>query len=132
MLQQLSTTTKLGASSYSFLYKLVQTTPELSQQTPTKKRQTHDNRHLPDTLPTEPPPDCAPLSILPNPPAAIVYPPPPTTAPDQFAFDMDYFLANNPFGDMSNPTPHDLGGMEQIWDWEALHLDGFAQNGASI
>lgn len=48
-----------------------------------------------------------------------------TTAPDQLSFDLDNFLANNPFGDLFNPATFDMGGMEQIWEWENLHLDVF-------
>ena len=54
-----------------------------------------------------------------------------TAAADQFSFDLDNFLENNPFGDLSDAANLDLGGMEQIWDWEDLNLNALPQDGFS-
>jgi hypothetical protein len=48
---------------------------------------------------------------------------------DDLSFDIDRFLAQNPFGSVGDPNAVDMGGMEQIWDWQDLHLDAFAQSG---
>lgn len=37
-------------------------------------------------------------------------------------FDVDQFLSQNPFG---SATALDMGGMEQIWNWEDLNLEQF-------
>lgn len=132
MLLQLSSITKLGASSYQFLLNLVQATPELSQNAPTRKRQRQ--MHLParefSALEL-----ChqAPNSALVDAtthftsPAADTLP---STTAHEDTFDLDHFLANNPFGDLSNTAALDIGGIEQIWDWDGLNIDVFPQNGA--
>jgi hypothetical protein len=56
MLHQLSATTKLGASSYNFLSKLVQATPELSRHAPGSKRQRHTISAIPN-IPSPTPPE---------------------------------------------------------------------------
>jgi hypothetical protein len=131
MLHQLSATTKLGASSYNFLSKLVQATPELSRHAPGSKRQRHTISVIPNipspTPPevsgsTEPTPDFAGILADPVPPIAMV---------DDVSFDLDHFLANNPFGNYGDETTLDMGGMEQIWDWEDLRLDWNPQNGSA-
>jgi hypothetical protein len=132
MLHQLSLTTKLGASSYNFLQKLVQASPELSRR-PIKKRQKQKSSIVP--TPSISPPISAPPTI--PPPVeyacqsipAIVDPIPNISTSHDLSFDLDHFLANNPFGDIGNLGTLDMGGMEQIWDWEDLHLDGFSQPG---
>jgi hypothetical protein len=132
MLHQLSLTTKLGASSHNFLQKLVQASPELSRR-PIKKRQKQKSSIVP--TPSISPPISAPPTI--PPPVeyasqsipAIVDPIPNISTSHDLSFDLDHFLANNPFGDIGNLGTLDMGGMEQIWDWEDLHLDGFSQPG---
>lgn len=135
MLHQLSLATKLGAASYNFLFKLVQATPELSRHAPIKKRQRHAHQPALKPSPPEavtlPVPISEPMDVVPDVTSFAVEPLPSMTASDQFSFDLDQFLANNPFGDMSNSETLDMGGMEQIWDWENLHLDAFPQNGSS-
>jgi len=130
MLHQLSTTTKLASSSHSFLQKLVQATPELAGYGATKKRRTGG---IPPT---------AELANVPAPVSASAkvnvdirtgdadqrIQSPMTTHPDQFSFDLDNFLANNPFGELSSSASFDMGGMEQIWDYDNLHLDGLSTN----
>ncbi|KAF1830678.1 hypothetical protein BDW02DRAFT_572790 [Decorospora gaudefroyi] len=136
MLHQLSQTTKLGATSYNFLYKLVQATPELAVNFPADKRQRQASPSVPApaTPAHKPAPAPAPATIA-----------PPTTAPellasefdahapmtmtDDLSFDIDQFLAQNPFGSVGDPSALDMGGMEQIWDWDNLHLDGYTQQG---
>jgi hypothetical protein len=129
MLHQLSLTTKLGAASYNFLFKLVQATPELSRHSPLAKRQRQTSSSIPRTLSRQstsasasvPPLAPAPTQSTssPTPPAGS----PPMTIPDDLAFDIEQFLAQNPFGTVGDPSALDMGGMEQIWDWEDLHLD---------
>jgi hypothetical protein len=40
---------------------------------------------------------------------------------EDMSFDLEQFLAQNPFGSTATP---DLGGMEQVWDWGDLNLEG--------
>ncbi|KAF2625222.1 hypothetical protein BU25DRAFT_412673 [Macroventuria anomochaeta] len=139
MLHQLSLTTKLGASSYAFLYKLVQSHPELSRGTENRKRARKQPSTSTRTL--EPPPlvhhassrDSITSSVdHPTQPPAMVSALPQTYVPvepapsmpilNNFSFDVDQFLAQNPLG---NAAALDMGGMEQIWDWEDLNLDQF-------
>jgi hypothetical protein len=54
------------------------------------------------------------------------------TTSDDLSFDLDQFLLNNPFGDLGSSAALDMGGMEQIWDWENLHLDTFSQHGSTM
>jgi hypothetical protein len=136
MLRQLSPSTKLGASSYNFLNKLVQASPELSRTPPNKKRQ---KQGIPiATAPLESAPMISPSSVV-EPVPSIEQPPttlsdavPLTTTTDDLSFDLDYFLANNPFGEFDNSATFNMGGMEQIWDWENLHLDGVSHNGPVV
>jgi hypothetical protein len=137
MLHQLSETTKLGAASYTFLHKLVQASPELSRRS--KKRQKQQKLAAPGcsvSSVTVPPPAAVPLESPPEPTpcepvATIENVPPQFTTMDDLSFDLDHFLANHPFGELGDPTALDMGGMEQIWDWEDLHLDGFSQPGST-
>jgi hypothetical protein len=136
-LHQLSMSTKLGASSYAFLYKLVQTHPELSRGVGSSKRARKLSSTSTQTL--EPPPlvhhsssrESVTSSIGFQPPgvAAVL---PQTSNPmesalfmpmiNDYSFDVDQFLAQNPLGSADGL---DMGGMEQIWDWGNLNLDQF-------
>lgn len=139
MLRQLSLTTKLGASSYAFLYKLVQSNPELSRGMGSGKRARKQSTNSTHTL--EPPPLVHHASSRDSvinavdqqhqpPVVASILPElsiPMETAStmpilSDLSFDVDQFLAQNPFGSADAP---DMGGMEQIWDWEDLNLDQF-------
>jgi hypothetical protein len=135
MLYQLSLTTKLGAASYNFLYKLVQDSPELSRTALFRKRQKRETPLAPDCdLPASvnsPFPAVGMAHPAPVPTNTITEALPSITTSDDLSFDLDYFLANNPFGELDNAAPLDMGGMEQIWDWENLHLDGISQNGST-
>ncbi|KAK7177905.1 Multidrug resistance regulator 1, partial [Paraphaeosphaeria sporulosa] len=108
MLQQLSTT-KLGASSYCFLLKLIQLTPVLSQYAPITKRQWRIQRlessrsgsEVRTSLPEQPLPTITvPLEprVKPASPAYNPVPIPEITTTDDLAFDVDQYLAQNPFG----------------------------------
>lgn len=141
MLYQLSLTTRIGQTSYAFLYKLVQTHPELSRGTGNSKRA----RKLSATsIPTlEPPPLVHNLSSRESVATVATVDQSyqqPTEAPalsatsiamepapampylDDLSFDVDRFLAQNTFG---SAHALDMGGMEQIWDWQDLNLDQF-------
>lgn len=145
MLRQLSLTSKLGATSYNFLAKLVQATPALSRYLPTAKRRKYATNSLP---PPTPPVASAPALVKSESvPAATTFPPetqphrvaimvpttsaaaasPSTGTTDDLAFDIDNFLAHHPFGNVGTPPTLDMGGMEQVWDWENLRLDGYPQ-----
>ncbi|CAE7194362.1 hypothetical protein PTNB73_08631 [Pyrenophora teres f. teres] len=139
MLHQLSPTTKLSASSYNFLFKLVQATPDLSRHTQVSKRQ-RQTSYAALALNTTPPVDelppavAMPLTTKSVVPAIESAAPttetlPTTTMQDDLNFDIDQFLAQNPFGHLGDPNALDMGGMEQIWDWEDLHLDVYTQAG---
>jgi hypothetical protein len=134
MLHQLNSTTKIGAASYNFLLRLVQATPELQRFCPARKRQRQDQPatyqssppaavHLPSSEITAPEPTLGAISGFTDPP------PPPITTSDDLSFDLDHFLANNPFGNLGDSSTLDMGGIEQIWDWETLQLDGYSQAG---
>jgi hypothetical protein len=147
MLHQLSGTTKLGATSYNFLFKLVQATPELSRYSSASKRQRQTSSSRATETPPVPAHEPAPAAVMPPSPAAVVPPvtttvlpesinaPVPSTASDlpsltisdELSFDIDQFLAQNPFGTVGDPAAVDMGGMEQIWDWQDLHIDVYAQ-----
>lgn len=135
MLHQLSLTTKLGASSYNFLYKLVKASPELSRRSPLKKRHKQETPLIStsslSTSVISPPPVTATVGLSHNPTITMVETLPSMTTPDDISFDLDYFLSNNPFGELDNSAALDMGGMEQIWDWENLHLDGVSQSGST-
>lgn len=139
MLRQLSLTTKLGASSYAFLYKLVQSNPELSRGMGSGKRARKQSTNSTHTL--EPPPlvhhassrdsvisavdqQHQPPIVAPILPELSIPMETASTMPilSDLSFDVDQFLAQNPFGSANAP---DMGGMEQIWDWEDLNLDQF-------
>jgi hypothetical protein len=139
MLHQLSLTTKLGASSYAFLFKLVQSHPELSRGTGNSKRARNHSSTSTHTL--EPPPlvhhassrDSVASSVDQHPqlpamtsvlPQTFIPTEPAPAMPmlNDISFDVDQFLAQNPFG---SANTLDMGGMEQIWDWEDLNLDQF-------
>ena len=129
MLHQLELSTKLGAASYNFLFKLVQATPELSLDAPAGKRQRRRSSSASVTT-SDPPPLETKSSALssvsssePNfpPMTPFVYPMVPDPVTDDLSFDLEQFLAQNPFGD--TPTL-DMGGMEQVWDWGDLNLEG--------
>ncbi|EMD68428.1 hypothetical protein COCSADRAFT_156859 [Bipolaris sorokiniana ND90Pr] len=144
-LYQLSLSTKLGATSYNFLFKLVQATPSLRQHLPIDKRQKQDGIPVPrGSSPARGP---APVAVTCPPGLPLPYRPPPileantqssvpatgalTTMPisDALSFDIDQFLAQNPFGNLGDPNAVDMGGMEQIWAWQDLHLNAYAHNG---
>jgi hypothetical protein len=135
MLHQLSSTTKLGATSYNFLHKLVQASPDLSRKRPLKRIRKPDTVPAPASLDSPPVPLQAPLAapveLACKPTTATVESIPPMTTSDDLSFDLDQFLMNNPFGDLGNSAALDMGGMEQIWDWENLHLDTFSQHGST-
>jgi hypothetical protein len=135
MLHQLSSTTKLGATSYNFLYKLVQASPDLSRKRPSKRIRKPDTALAPvslDALPAPlPAPPTAPIELACEPTTATIKAIPPMTTSDDLSFDLDQFLMNNPFGDLGSSAALDMGGMEQIWDWENLHLDTFSQHGST-
>jgi hypothetical protein len=135
MLHQLSSTTKLGATSYNFLHKLVQASPDLSRKRPLKRIRKPDTVPAPVSLDSPPVPLQAPLAapveLACKPTTATVESIPPMTTSDDLSFDLDQFLMNNPFGDLGNSAALDMGGMEQIWDWENLHLDTFSQHGST-
>jgi hypothetical protein len=135
-LHQLSLSTKLGASSYAFLYKLVQSHPELSRGSENRKRARQLSSASTQTL--EPPPlvhhsssrdsVATTSSVGPSRQAFIAAPLQPQVATatepslQDVSFDVDNFLAQNPLG---SAAALDMGGMEQIWDWEDLNLDQF-------
>ncbi|XPT00697.1 hypothetical protein M3J09_009847 [Ascochyta lentis] len=131
MLYQLSLTTKIGATSYAFLYKLVQSHPELSRGTGNSKRMRKQSSTSIHTL--EPPPlvhntsSRDSIATLDHPPqqsatSIPVEPVPAMPYTSDVSFDVDQFLAQNSFG---SATALDMGGMEQIWDWQDLNLDQF-------
>jgi hypothetical protein len=131
MLQQLSFTTKLGASSYWFLFKLVQAAPMLSQYAPINKRQrtvclskSGSGSEARTPLPEHPlPTTTAPVTqaeVKSVGPAYNPVPVPEMATADDFAYDMEQFMAQNPFGSSSNL---DIGGMEVVFDWDELNLD---------
>lgn len=132
LLQQLSLFTKLGASSYWFLYKLVQASPGLLQHVPITKRQRTIQRLNPSaseyqlrnqpsgqTLPT------TKVSIIESEVKSLDTAFEATSLPEipianGLDFDLDHFLAQNPLGSSSE---FDLGGMEHIFAWDDLNLD---------
>ncbi|KAF3007742.1 hypothetical protein E8E13_009959 [Curvularia kusanoi] len=138
-LYQLSLSTKLGASSYAFLYKLVQSHSDLSRASGFSKRQRKLSSASTQTL--EPPPlvhhssskdsvtsslgQCSQswqASVVPKPHALPAESAPAMPTSNDVFFDVDEFLAQNPIG--SAAALH-MGGMEQIWDWDDLNLDQF-------
>jgi hypothetical protein len=135
MLHQLSLTTRLGASSYNFLSKLVQATPDLSRHAHINKRHKQEKQAAAKLSPPElcafPAPSFAPVDFASNLTSSGVDVLPLMTGTDQNTFDLDNFLANNPFGDVSNSASLDMGGLEQIWDWDDLHLDVLPQHDSS-
>ncbi|KAL5371577.1 hypothetical protein DPSP01_014169 [Paraphaeosphaeria sporulosa] len=138
MLQQLSTT-KLGASSYWFLVKLIQATPVLSKYAPINKRHRMTQRlesnssgsEVQTPLPEQPLPINTALLEPKVKTASPAYNPvaiPEMTTTDDLAFDVDQYLAQNPFGSSSNL---EIGGMEVVCNWDDLDLDfGLMNNDA--
>lgn len=131
MLHQLSMSTKLGASSYAFLYKLVQSHSELSRGAGNSKRVRRLSSASTHAL--EPPPLVHHSSSRDSVNSAIGLQTLPQTSVSlesasampsihDFSFDVDEFLARNPLG---SANALDMGGMEQIWDWEDLNLQQF-------
>ncbi|KAF2872342.1 hypothetical protein BDV95DRAFT_491779 [Massariosphaeria phaeospora] len=135
MLHQLSLTTKIGASSYRFLLHLVQAAPALAKHKKTRKRQkfeTIDTSESQSSSPIEQV-HTAPSSISPQPSAELMIEPslysndpfPVMSTTGDLSFDMDQFLAQNPF----DTTPQvDMNGLEQIWNWEHLNLDTYSSH----
>ncbi|KAF2736422.1 hypothetical protein EJ04DRAFT_575383 [Polyplosphaeria fusca] len=130
MLHQLSLTTKIGASSYHFLFKLTQSAPALSQRSSMKRRKlvsSPDSSVLPAAS-QDPPIDPLLLAtsvLAPTVEAATTLDPvPPITTTDDLSFDLDAFMQQNPFEGASSANL-DLGGLEQIWGWDNLNLDEF-------
>lgn len=126
MLHQLSLTTKIGASSYNFLSKLIQASPILSGHGPIRKRQRIKTS---DTTAAEPyvpvlarvvADDTPLMETLSTATFTAMDPVPQEPTTDDLSFDLDQFLMQNPFGDEAHP---DMGGLEQIWHWENLELD---------
>lgn len=141
MLHQLSLTTRIGQASYAFLYKLVQAHPELSRGTGSGKRArmqsaapthkveppplVHDasSRESVTTIGTLDHPHQQPTSQPALPVTSIAMEPAPAVPyMNDMSFDVDQFLTQNPLG---SATALDMGGMEQIWDWQDLNLDQF-------
>ncbi|KAF2004882.1 hypothetical protein P154DRAFT_21295 [Amniculicola lignicola CBS 123094] len=123
-LHQLSLTTKLGALSYKFLYKLVHGTSVLSRHDPQGKRQ-RTSSGIPK--PPQPPPNdlvapAVPVSTAPMVDAVLQQP---TT--DDLSFDLDQFLQQNP---LDTSVELDFGGLEEIWTYGDLNLDSFLNQGS--
>lgn len=130
MLHQLSLITKLGASSYKFLYRLVQASPELFRSAQSGKRQKQKALPVP-TSGLDSSVEVAPVPNISTWGSAVtgLEPGSPIAASDDLSFDLDQFLANNDlFDDLGATGSLDLGGMEQIWNWETLQLDGIPPN----
>ncbi|KAF2642460.1 hypothetical protein P280DRAFT_447861 [Massarina eburnea CBS 473.64] len=118
MLHQLTFTTKLGASSYRFLSKLVYASLAFFRHSTTAKRQRVSHADEPASI--TPPLTIAPQVLEPVVPetdatyaalSTVSMPPPDLSTTDDLSFDLDDFMAQNP------------GGMGAIWDWENLNLD---------
>ncbi|EUC26758.1 hypothetical protein COCCADRAFT_31537 [Bipolaris zeicola 26-R-13] len=144
-LYQLSLSTKLGATSYNFLFKLVQATPSLRRHLPIDERQKQDGIPVPKGSP--PAHELEPVAITRPPGLPLPYRPPPilevitqSSVPatgalammpisDALAFGVDQFLALNPFGSFGDPNAVDMGGMEPIWAWHDLHPNAYTHSG---
>ncbi|ORY11153.1 fungal-specific transcription factor domain-domain-containing protein [Clohesyomyces aquaticus] len=129
MLHQLSVVSKIGASSYKFLSKLVQAAPRLAQQGRAQKRQKTTNGEPPaptPAVPAMPPPDTDREDAAPPAMDSFVNSIPDISTTDDISFDLDEFLRQDPFG---NSARLDIGGMEEIWDWENLNLDIYFDQG---
>ncbi|KAJ4985214.1 trascription factor [Stagonosporopsis vannaccii] len=139
MLHQLSLTTMLGASSYAFLYKLVQTHPKLSlrdRNVKRSKRRAQDSTCMPEpqTLLYDASPQESIPGFTSQPPRApdstngssqapeVAEPAHTTTTWNDPCFDVDQFLVQHPLG---SAAALNMSGMEQIWNWENLNLDQF-------
>lgn len=144
MLYQLSSMTKLGASSYWFLLKLVQASPVLSQHAPINKRQRGMDKsgstksssvHATPLSQELQPSVTAPLApevelaVEVAPTLNDVMPLPDIGTTDDLFFDLDRFLAQNPWVDASSL---DIGGMEVVWDWDELNLDLSLMNNGTM
>jgi hypothetical protein len=127
MLQRLSKLTKIGCSSYNFLCSLTRVIPEISKHEPDPKRR----RVVTDERPAPEIPDpgiqelthSAPLigpaeSEVPTDLDPII----PGTGIDDLSFGLNQFVDQNAF---DNASQFDMGGMEAMWDWDALNLDDF-------
>jgi hypothetical protein len=128
MLHQLSMTSKIGSSSYNFLFKLVQAAPVLSRYPSIRKRR---RTYIEEKPSTEAPTADMPQSIAFAEPfennvgksaLTTADPIPLGINTDDLSFDVEEFLQQNPFGDSS---AIDIGGLEQIWDIDSLNLDLF-------
>ncbi|KAF2849056.1 hypothetical protein T440DRAFT_490894 [Plenodomus tracheiphilus IPT5] len=143
MLRQLSLTSKLGAASYNFLAKLLAATPALSRHPPPiAKRRKHETKSLPPPTPPIPSvPTLVKSDSFPNTataplqttdskleaaePTGAASAASPSATTEDLTFDIDNFLANHPFGNTGNTSSLETGGIEQIWDWDDLRLDGY-------
>jgi hypothetical protein len=126
MLHQLRLT-KIGAASHNFLFKLIQSAPVLSRWILNGKRP-RITAASPTSEVYRPKASQHPY-ITPD--SALTYawtdPVSDLTASDNLALDMELFLAENPVGD----SPQlDIGGLEEIWDWQTLNLDAFIDQDA--
>ncbi|KAF2710578.1 hypothetical protein K504DRAFT_501836 [Pleomassaria siparia CBS 279.74] len=128
ILRQLSFT-KIGASSYLFLFKLVEATPVLSRWFHNRKRPrtemstptTESNNSTSSQVESSPPiPQHSYRELEP------VYNIP---FNDGLSFDMENFFAQYSFKEATQP---DIGGLEQIWDWDTLNLDAFLNNDSNF
>jgi hypothetical protein len=127
MLHQLSQITKIGLASYRFLLKLVRASPKLHRLVTNNKRpKLRSGTSAVETEREEIPPvprtstgeleheistaelDYASVSRIPT--------------SDDLSFNLDEYLAQNPFED---PSELDIDGIEAIWDWENLNLEGY-------
>jgi hypothetical protein len=119
MLHQLSLT-KIGAASYRFLLKLVQSASVLSRWILNRKRPRTETARTGSYWSDSKIPQPSFIALDSIPMFASTSALPQIPADDDLAFDMEQFLAENPFG---GETKLDIGGLEQIWDWDTLNLD---------
>jgi hypothetical protein len=123
-LHKLSLTTRIGASSYNFLRRLTQATPELSKHASIRKRRKTKSEpasaHIsPETSVSQ---GSAPTAPSPETPAEawqpVVEPIPQQTAANGM-FDFDGFFQHDSMGD---PSQLAAGCWEELWDWGTLNL----------
>ena len=121
LLHQLSLT-RIGAASYKFLFNLVEASAVLSRWFARRKRPRLEmttsapephSAQVPQSIPTD---TAGPSTNL------ELNPAPSISDDGGLAFDMEQFLAQNPLGEASQ---FDMGGLEEIWDWDSLNLDAF-------
>ncbi|KAF2471761.1 uncharacterized protein BDR25DRAFT_260304 [Lindgomyces ingoldianus] len=127
MLHQLSPTSRIGASSYKFLFNLVQATPLLLRSSRSQKRQKTNCSKTPETQLT--PPSDPPAQTILKPVNTMMDGIPEISTTDDLSFDLDQFLLQNPF---ENSNQLDIGGMEQIWDWDTLNLDAYFKQSEGV